>query len=149
MGWHPFIRQDHRLIGIHIFLARARKSPKNRHSIHYSSSYRGKHLIGNIAMVIVKFRPRWPHTRRYAFHSLSNPTMTSGRLGQMYSRSRSRTHNGEVRHDSLNKFRPFFFYCLIENIFLYIKCKERSIDCTSALMFVVSILKLSRNAVEL
>ena len=27
------------------FLARARKSPKNRHSIHYSSSCRGKHLI--------------------------------------------------------------------------------------------------------
>ena len=34
-----------------------------------------------IAMVIVKFRPRWPHTWRYAFHSLSRPTMTSGRLG--------------------------------------------------------------------
>ena len=30
----------------------------------YSSSCRGKHLIGNIAMVIVKFRPRWPHTWR-------------------------------------------------------------------------------------
>ena len=28
----------------------------------YSSSCRGKHLIGGIAMVIVKFRPRWPHT---------------------------------------------------------------------------------------
>ena len=71
-------------IGIHFFLARARKSPKKRHSIHYSSSCRGKHLIGtvhNIAMVIVKFRPRWPHTWRYAFHSLSRPTMTSGRLG--------------------------------------------------------------------
>ena len=40
-------------IGIHFFLARARKSPKNRHSIHYSSSCRGKHLIGDIAMVIV------------------------------------------------------------------------------------------------
>ena len=35
---------------------------KNRYSIHYSSSCRGKHLIGDIAMVIVKFRPRWPHT---------------------------------------------------------------------------------------
>ena len=35
---------------------------KNRHSIHYSSSCQGKHLIGDIAMVIVKFRPRWPHT---------------------------------------------------------------------------------------
>ena len=54
---------------------------KNRHSIHYSSSCRGKHLIGDIAMVIVKFRPRWPHTWRYALHSLSRPTMTSGRLG--------------------------------------------------------------------
>ena len=63
------------------FLARARKSPKNRHSIHYSSSFREKHLIGDIAMVIVKFRPRWPHTWRYALHSLSRPTMTSGRLG--------------------------------------------------------------------
>ena len=30
-----------------------------------------------------------------------------------------------------------------------VKCKERSIDCTSALMFVLSILKLSRNAIEL
>ena len=47
----------------------------------YSSSCQGKHLIGNIAMVIVKFRPRWPHTWRYALHSLSHPTMTSGRLG--------------------------------------------------------------------
>ena len=84
-GWHPviIIRKDYRLIGIHFFLARARKSPKNRHSIHfmYSSSSREKHLIGNIAMVIVKFRPRWPHTWRYALHSLSRPTMTSGRLG--------------------------------------------------------------------
>ena len=35
---------------------------KNRHSIHYSSRCRGKHLIGDIAIVIVKFRPRWPHT---------------------------------------------------------------------------------------
>ena len=37
---------------------------KNQHStcIHYSSSCRGKHLIGDIAMVIVKFCPRWPHT---------------------------------------------------------------------------------------
>ena len=84
---------------------------KNRHSIHYSSSCRGKHLIGNIAMVIVKFRPRWPHTWRYVyiFHSLSHPTMTSGRLGQTYRRSRRRTHSGEVRRDSLNKFRPIFF----------------------------------------
>ena len=41
------------------------------------------------------------------------------------------------------------WYCLIENRFLYIKCKERSIDCTCALMVVVPILKLSRNAIEL
>ena len=41
------------------------------------------------------------------------------------------------------------FYCLIENRFLYTKCKEHSIDCTSALMFVLSILRLSRNAIEL
>ena len=41
------------------------------------------------------------------------------------------------------------FYCLIENRFLYIKCKEHSIDCTSALMFVLSILRFSRNAIEL
>ena len=34
-----------------------------------------------IAMVVVKFRPRWPHTWRYALHSLSRPTMTSGSLG--------------------------------------------------------------------
>ena len=53
---------------------------KNRRSIHYSSSCPGRHLIGDIAMVIVKFRPRWPHTQRYAFHSLSRPTMTSGHL---------------------------------------------------------------------
>ena len=25
VGWHPVIRKDHRLIGIHFFLARARK----------------------------------------------------------------------------------------------------------------------------
>ena len=41
------------------------------------------------------------------------------------------------------------FYCLIENRFLHIKCKEHSINCTSALMFVLSILRLSRNAIEL
>ena len=41
------------------------------------------------------------------------------------------------------------WYCLFENRFLYIKCKERSIDCTCALMFVLPILKLSRNAIEL
>ena len=35
---------------------------KKRHNIHYYSSCRGKHLIADIAMVIVKFRPRWPHT---------------------------------------------------------------------------------------
>ena len=46
---------------------------KNRHSTHYSSSCRGKHFIGDIAMVIVKFRPRWPHTQRHALHSLSRP----------------------------------------------------------------------------
>ena len=57
------------------------KAPKDRHSIHYSSSCRGKHLRGDIAMVIVKSRPRWPHTWRYALRSLSRLTMTSGRLG--------------------------------------------------------------------
>ena len=70
----------------------------------------------------------------------------------MYSRSRRRTRSGEVRRDSLNQFRPILggnWYCLIENRFLYIKYKERSFDCTSALMFVLSILKLSRDAVEL
>ena len=46
---------------------------KTRHIIHYSSSCHGKHLRGDIAMVIVKFR--------YALHSLSHPTMTSGHLG--------------------------------------------------------------------
>lgn len=78
---NPVIRKDHQLIGIYFFLARARKLPKYRHSIHYSSSCRGKPLIGNIAIVIVKFRPRWLHTWRYALHSLSRSTMTSGRLG--------------------------------------------------------------------
>ena len=60
----------------------------------------------------------------------------------MYSRNRRRTHSGEVRRDSLHKFRPILggnWYCLIENRFLYIECKERSIDGTSALMFVLSI----------
>ena len=57
-------------------------------------------------MVIVKFRPGWPHTWRFALSSLSRPTVTSGRLGYIYSRSRRRTHSGEVRGDSLSKFRP-------------------------------------------
>ena len=82
VGLHPVIRKDHWLIGIHFSLARARKSPKNRHSILYSSSCQGKHLIGDIAMVIVKFRPRWPHTWRNALHSLSRKTVTSGRKGK-------------------------------------------------------------------
>ena len=41
----------------------------------------------------------------------------------MYCRSRRRTHSGEVRGDSLNKFRPNFggnWYSLIEKMFLYI-----------------------------
>ena len=50
------------------------------------------------------------------------------------------------------KFGPNLFEFLlfnnIENRFLYIKCKEHSIDCTSALMFVLSIPRLSRNAIE-
>ena len=37
----------------------------------------------------------------------------------------------------------------MEHRFLCIKCKERSIHCTSALMFVLFILRLSRNAIEL
>ena len=41
------------------------------------------------------------------------------------------------------------WYCLMEHRFLCIKCKERSIDCTSELMFVLFILRLSRNAIEL
>ena len=45
------------------------KTKKQQHSIHYSSSCRRKHFIGDVAMVIVKFRPRWPHTQRYALHS--------------------------------------------------------------------------------
>ena len=92
--------------GVALRQLKSRKSPKNRHSIHYSGSSREKHLIGNIAIVIVKFRPRWPHTWRFALHSLSRPTMTSGRLRKMYTRSRRRTSSSEVRRDSLNKFRP-------------------------------------------
>ena len=41
------------------------------------------------------------------------------------------------------------WYCLMEHRFLCIKCKERSIHCTSALMFVLFILRLSRNAIGL
>ena len=36
------------------------------------------------------------------------------------------------------------FYCWIKNRFLHIKCKEHSIDCTSTLMFVLSILEILR-----
>ena len=53
-----------------------------------------KTLIGDIAMVIVKFRPRWPHI--YALHSLSRPTMTAGRLRKMYTRSRRRVDEQAV-----------------------------------------------------
>ena len=41
------------------------------------------------------------------------------------------------------------WYCLIENRFLYTKFKGRSIDFTCALMFLLPILKLPRNAIEL
>ena len=49
------------------------------------------------------------------------------------------------------KFGPnlFEFLLFYWKSFLHIKCKEHSIDCTSALMFVLSILRLSRNAIEL
>ena len=74
---------------------------------------------------------------------------------QMYSHSR-RTHSGAVSHGSLNQVAQnsgeLFFKilcCLIENRFLHLKCKERSVDCTSALKSVLSILRLSRNAIEL
>ena len=70
----------------------------------------------------------------------------------MYSRSRRRTRSGEVLRDFFKYIQANFggeLLCLIENSFLYIKCKERSIDCTCALMFVLPILKLSRNAIEL
>ena len=76
------------LSGSIFFLARARRSLKNRHSIHYSSRGPEKYIymysIGarDIAMVIVKFRPRWPHTWRNALHSLSRKTVTSGRKGK-------------------------------------------------------------------
>ena len=65
--------------------------------------------------------------------------------------------SGEVRRDSLNKFRPFLggIGIVILNVKnakshnVPLSFLERSIDCTSALMFVLSILKLSRNAIEL
>ena len=41
------------------------------------------------------------------------------------------------------------WHCLMEHRFLCIKCKERSIHCTSALMFVLFILRLSRNSIDL
>ena len=81
-GGTPSYAKTADLSGSIFFLARARRSLKNRHSIHFSSSCRGKHLIlHDFAMVIVKFRLRWPLTWRYALHSLLRPTMTSGRLG--------------------------------------------------------------------
>ena len=68
-GGTPSYAKTTDLSGSIFFLAPARRSLKNRHSIHYSSSCRGKHLIlRDFAMVIVKFRPRWPHTWRYALH---------------------------------------------------------------------------------
>ena len=75
-GWHPDIRKDHRLYRDPFFPRPCQKVTEQ--TTQYSLL---QQLIGNIAMVIVKFRPRWPHTWRYAFHSLSRPTMTSGRLG--------------------------------------------------------------------
>ena len=92
------------LLGSIFFVARARTSLKNRHSIHYSSSCRGKHFIlGDIAMVIVLVgRPRDGTPSTPCCTSL---TMTSGRLGRMYCGSRRRTRSGEVRGGSLNKFR--------------------------------------------
>ena len=59
---------------------------------------------------------------------------------KMCSRSR-RTNSGAVSHQVAQNY-------LIENRFLHLKCKERSVDCTSALKSVISILRLSRNAVE-
>ena len=76
VGWHPVIRKDHRLYRDPFFPRPCQKVTEQ--TTQYSLL---QQLIGNIAMVIVKFRPRWPHTWRYAFHSLSRPTMTSGRLG--------------------------------------------------------------------
>ena len=91
VGWHPVIRKDHRFIGIHYFLARARKK-LTQYSL--LQQIPRETLIGDIAMVIVKFCPRWPHI--YALHPLSHPTMTAGRLRKMYTRSRRRVDEQAV-----------------------------------------------------
>ena len=69
------------LSGFIFFLALARRSLKNRHSIHYSSSCRGKHFDSRWFCHGHSHNPRWPHTWPYALHSLLRLTMTSDRLG--------------------------------------------------------------------
>ena len=96
-------------IAIHFFLARARKSPKlkNRRSIHYSSSCRGKHLIGNMYC-----QGHSQVSPSLAAHLAVRPPLHVAPHHDFWpsrvnvSLSRRRTHSGEVRRDSLNKFRP-------------------------------------------
>ena len=74
------IRKDYRLVGIHICPRSCQKVTEKPTQHSLLQQLLRKTLIDDIAMVIVKFRPSWPHTWRYDFRSLSRPTMTSGRV---------------------------------------------------------------------
>ena len=64
-----------------------------------------------IAMVIVRFRPRWQHglAVRLPLPVAPHYDFWPSRA-KMYSRSRRQKNSGEVRRDSLNDFGPIFFF---------------------------------------
>ena len=101
----------------------------------------------------VKSRPRWPHASSPC-HALPWIHVLAVQMVNAKPQLSTNTNwrstvwlykPGSVKIQT-NVFWNWYF--LIENHFLSIKCKEHSIDCTSALMFVLFILRLSRNAVE-
>ena len=139
----PVIRKDHRLIGIHFFHARARKetdtvfitpaaAEENIDWWHcHGHSQVSSSLAGHLAV-----RPPLPVAPHHDLWLSRVNVYPQWRSTAWFFKQIQANFGGN-------------WYCLIENRFLYIKCKERSIDCTSALMFVLSILKLSRNTIEL
>ena len=148
MGWHSVIAKDHPLV------RRNRNAQLSSHQQLYRWYCHGHFNI-------VKSRPRWRHNWRYApspcraLPWIPWKHVLAIQMVNVYPQSSTNTIWRSAvwffKPDSVNIQANFFWnwYCLFENLFFCIKCKERLIDCTSALMLVLSILRLSSNAIEL
>ena len=158
VGWHSVYSKDHPLVGIHICPCPYQKETRMcSFQLHqqldrwycHAWSYTCSQVLSLMVTHLV-LRPL----------SLSRPTMNtcSGHPNGECIKPQSLTNTnfrstmwffrpGSIKIQA-NFFWNNYWYCLIENRFLCIKCKECSTDCTSALMFVLSILRLSRYALN-